>query len=124
MCVSIYARDLAALIFGVNVIGISGIGEHPEPVAVVHVFPLRVGDAPGILRFAHEGTIVLQAAIHAIGIVIVEADMIELGHRQVTPFPPFASAIIGIPHPAVVADKHNLRVGGIDPHIMRVPVRP
>src|SRR5207302_2331045 len=49
MCLSIYPPDFAALVFGINVIRIGGVGEHPETVAVVHVFPLRVGDAAGIL---------------------------------------------------------------------------
>ena len=123
MCLSIYAPDLAALVFGINVIRICGIGEHPETIAAVHVFPLRVGDAAGILRFAHPRTVVLQTAIDAVGIVIVHADVIKLRHRQVISFPPFAAAVVGVPHSAVVAHEYHLRVGRIDPDIMHVAVR-
>ena len=49
--------------------------------------------------------------------------MIKLRHRQVLTFPPFAAAVVGVPHPAVVSHEHDLRVGWIDPHIMRVAVR-
>src|SRR4030095_7626929 len=49
----IYSRDLAALIFGVNVIRIGGVWKHPETVAVVHVFPLVVCDAASGPRVAH-----------------------------------------------------------------------
>src|SRR5205807_4198723 len=49
MCLSIYPTDLAALVFGINVIRIRRVGKHPETIAVVHVFPLRVGDAARIL---------------------------------------------------------------------------
>ena len=49
MRVAIYSSDLAALIFGIDVIGISRILKHPEAIAVVHIFPLRIGDAAGVL---------------------------------------------------------------------------
>ena len=57
--VAIYPADLATLILSVDVIGISGIRKHPEAIAVVHVFPLRIGDPAGMLRFAHERAVVL-----------------------------------------------------------------
>ena len=78
MRVAIYPADLATLIFGIDVIWVSRIGKHPKAVAVVHVFPAGIGNAAGILRVADKATVVLQTAIHAVGIVIVEADMIEL----------------------------------------------
>ena len=56
----------AALIFGIEIIRIRRIGEHPETVAAEHVFPLRVGDAAGILRFAHPGAVVLQTAVNTV----------------------------------------------------------
>ena len=49
MRVAIYPADLAALIFGIDVIGIGRIREHPEAIAVVHVFPRAIGDPAGIL---------------------------------------------------------------------------
>ena len=50
--------------------------------------------------------------------------MIELRHRQVLALPPFAAAVVGIPHPPVITNEHSLRIGRIDPDIMRVPVCP
>jgi hypothetical protein len=49
MRVAINPPDLPALILGVNVIGISRVLEHPEAIAVVHVFPLVVGNPAGVL---------------------------------------------------------------------------
>ena len=46
--------------------------------------------------------------------------MIELRDRKVVAFPPFASAVVGIPHPAVVPGKDSLRIGWIDPDAMHV----
>ena len=64
MRVAIYAADLAALIFGVDVVRISRILEHPEPIAIEHVFPTMISDAAGVLRVADPRTVVLQPAIH------------------------------------------------------------
>ena len=124
MRVTIYTPDLAALVFGINVIGISRIGKHPKPVAVVHVLPLRVSNAAGILGFAYKGTVVLQTSIHAVGVVIVHADVIKLRHRQVSRFPPFRAAVVGVPHPAIVAGEHDLCVGWIDPDVVDIAVHP
>ena len=57
------------------------------------------------------------------GILIVHAHVIKLRHRQVFAFPPFAAAVVRVPHPAIVSHEHHLRVGRIDPHIMAVAVR-
>ena len=124
MCLSIYPADLAALVFGINIIRIRGIREHPETIAAVHVFPLRVSNAARILGLAYPRTVVLQTAVNAVGIVIVHADVIKLRHRQIISFPPFAAAVVGVPHSAVVAHEYHLRVGRIDPHVMRIAVRP
>src|SRR5205823_15121798 len=43
MRVAIYAPNLAALIFSIDVIGISRIRKHPKAIAAVHVFPPRIG---------------------------------------------------------------------------------
>src|SRR4029077_8893427 len=120
--VAIYPSNLTALVFGINVIRVSRVGKHPKPIATVHVFPLRVGDTARVLRIAHPGTIVLQTAVNAVRVVFVDADVIKLRHRQVFAFPPFAPAVVGVPHSAVVSDEYDLGVGGIDPHVVRVSV--
>ena len=50
--------------------------------------------------------------------------MIELRDRQVFSFPPFRAAVVGIPHPAIVAGEHDLCVGWIDPHVVHVAMHP
>ena len=50
--VTIYSPDESALRFRVKIIGIARVREHPEAVAAVHVFPLRIGDAARVLRLA------------------------------------------------------------------------
>src|SRR5439155_1887512 len=59
MRVAIYPANFAALIFGIDVIGISRIGKHPKAIAVVHIFPARIGDATRVLRVAYPGTVIL-----------------------------------------------------------------
>src|SRR5205823_12360510 len=124
MRVTIYPTDLAALILGVDVIGIRRIGKHPKAIAIVHIFPLRISDAAWILRLANKGTVVLQTAIDAIGVLIIEAYVIELRHRQVFALPPFRAAVVGIPHPTIVAGEHDLRIGWVDPDAVHVAVHP
>src|SRR6266699_6956064 len=53
MGVPVHAADLATLVFGVEVVRIGRIWEHPESIAVIHIFPLRIGDATGILRLTY-----------------------------------------------------------------------
>ena len=124
MRVTIDPPDLAPLKFRVNVIGIGRIGEHPESVAVVHIFPAMIGDSAGILRIADPRTVVLKSAVNAIRIFVVETHVIELRDRQVFAFPPLAPAVVGIPHPAVIAGKDGLRIDRIDPDIVVVAVTP
>ena len=116
------SRDFAALIFRVNVIGIRRVWEHPESVATIHIFPTMVGDSARILRIAYPRTVVLKAAVDPIRIFVVNAHVIKLRHGKIFPFPPFASAVVGIPHPAVISGEHGLRIRRVDPNIVVVTV--
>ena len=120
--VAIHAADFSALRFGVDVVGIGRVFEHPEAVAAIHVFPARVGDAAGIGRISHPGAVVLQAAIDVIGVGIVKADVIELRHRQVHEVLPAVAAVFAAPQAAVVAGNHDIWILGIDPNVMKVAV--
>src|ERR1700680_1901472 len=64
----IYASDVATLRFGIDVRGIGGIRKDPESISVVEIFPAAVGDAAGIGGIAHPRTVILQAAVHMVGI--------------------------------------------------------
>ncbi len=103
--VLVHARDRAALVFGVEVVGIGRVGEHPEAVAAVHVLPAAVGDAAGIGRVAHPAAVVLQAAIDVVRILVVDAHVVELRDRQVLALPPLAAAVVALPQAAVVAGR-------------------
>ena len=119
---TIDSADLASLIFRVDVIRVSRVLEHPESIAVEHVFPTMIGDAARVLRITYPRAVVLQSAIHLVRILLVHAHVIELRHRQVFAFPPFTAAVVPVPHPAVVSHEHYLRVRGIYPHVVRVSV--
>src|SRR5206468_6755301 len=121
---SVHPRDLAALIFRVNVICVGRVWKHPETVAVVHILPTMVGDSARILRIAHPRTVVLQPAVNAIRIFVVNTNVVKLRDRKIFPFPPFASAVVGIPHPSVVSGKHRPWIRRIDPNVMHVAVHP
>ena len=121
--VAIHAADLAALGFGIDVVRIGRVFEHPEAVAAEHVFPARVADAAGIRRIAHPGAVVLQAAIDVIGVRVVHADVIELRDRQVHLVLPARSAIFAAPQTAIIARIHNVRIRRIDPDVVKIAVR-
>src|SRR5262249_10930701 len=81
MCVAIDPANLAALVFRVDVVRISRVLEHPETIAIEHIFPTTIGDAARVLRTPYPRAVVLQSAIHLVRILFVHAHMIELGHR-------------------------------------------
>src|SRR4029077_8163210 len=114
----IYPADIPALILRINVVEIARIGKSKETISIVQVFPAAIGDPAGILRVPDPATVVLQAPIDSIRILVVHADMVELRDGKVVAFPPFAPAVVGIPHPAVIPGKDRLRIGWIDPDAM------
>src|SRR5436190_13067799 len=120
--VTIYPTDITALVFGIDVIGIAGIRETEEAITSEHVFPSGIGNPTGILRVPDPAAVILQSPIDPIRILVVDANMIELRDRKIIAFPPFAPAVVGIPHPAIIAGKNSLRIGWIDPDTMNVAV--
>ena len=69
-CVCLLTRPMrAALVFRVEVVGVGRIGEHPEAVAAVHVFPAAVGDAAGVGGIADPAAVVLQAAVDVVRVL-------------------------------------------------------
>src|SRR5437773_9969953 len=49
--------------------------------------------------------------------------MIELRDRQVLALPPFAAAVVRIPHAAIVTADDGLRIHRVDPKIVYIAVR-
>src|SRR6267154_338321 len=120
---SVHAPDLTTLGFGVQIVLVRRIDEHPEPIASVHVFPAAVGDAARILRIADPGAVVLQTAIDVIWTVVVEAHVIELRDRKILALPPLVAAVVRIPDATIVSGNHTVGAGRIDPDVVKVPVR-
>src|SRR5512132_1217097 len=108
MCVAIDSADLAALVFSIDAIRISRVLEHPESIAAVHIFPAMIGYAAWVLRITYPRAVVLQSAIHLVGILLVHTHVIELRHWQIFAFPPFAAAVVRVPHPAIVSREYDL----------------
>src|SRR5262245_20601989 len=108
MGVAIHPADLASLVFRVDVVWIRRILEHPESIAVEHVFPTMIGDTTRVLRIAHPRAVVLQPAIHLVRVLLVETNVIKLRYRQILSLPRFAAAIVRVPHPAIVCRKYSL----------------
>ena len=119
---AIHPPDLAALRLGVDVVGIARIGEHPEAVAAVEVFPAAAGDAARIRRVADPRAVVLQAAVDVVRAIHVDAHVVELRDRQVVGLPPAIAAVVRIPEAAVVAGDEVVGVVGIDPDVVPVAV--
>src|SRR5207244_7445855 len=108
--IAIHAPDLAALILRVNVTGVGWIGEHPEAVTVVHIFPAMVRDPAGILRITDPRTVVLEPAVNSIRVFIIQTHMVKLRDLQVFAFPPFAPAVVGMPSARSVYGNASLRL--------------
>ena len=118
----IHPADVSALIFRINVVGISRVDEGVKAIAVEDIFPARVGNAARVLRVADPTTVVLQTAINPIRISVVNAHVVKLGNWQVIALPPFGTAIVGIPNAAIIPGDDSLRIGRINPHIVHVAV--
>ena len=101
-------------------IGAGRIGQHPEPIAAIKIFPAVIGDAARIFAVTHPAAVVLQAAIDLIRVLVVDGDVVELADRQVARMPPFAAAIIADPHAAIVGTDQMLGVLGVHPHIVPI----
>src|SRR5690242_16807841 len=108
MGVPVHPGDIAALILSIKVIDISGIRKHPEPVAIVHVLPLRISNPARILRFAHPRAVVLHTAVNPIRVFVIDADVIELRYWQVLALPPFAAAVRSEEHTSELQSHVNL----------------
>src|SRR5438067_8199481 len=100
MRLSVDATDVPALRLRIDVLGISGIDEHPKAVAAVHVLPLTFGDSARVLRRADPGAVVLQTAIHFVRSIHVETHMIELRDRQRLTLPPSIATVVRVPDAA------------------------
>ena len=114
--------DVAPLSLRVNRLGVGGIRNRPESVAVWNCFPSGIRDASRMRGVADPGAVVLQSAVDLVRIPIVERHMVELRDRQIHRMPPAILAVLGDPQPPVVAGDRMLDVGGVDPDVMPVAV--
>src|SRR5204863_5959488 len=115
--------DESALRLGIDRVGTARVHQRPESVAPVEILPGRVGDAAGPRRVTHPGAVVLQAAVHLVRVLVVDAHVIELRDGKVVALPPAVAAVVGNPQAAVVSADDMLRILRIDPEIVPVAVR-
>src|SRR6516164_8782504 len=108
MCAAIDPTNFAALVLRIDVVRVGWILEHPESIAIEHIFPTMIGDASRILRIAYPRAVVLQSAIYLVRILFVQAHMIELRYRQIFSLPPLAAAVVRVPHSAIVTREYRL----------------
>src|SRR3954452_1897884 len=115
--------DLATLRFRVNIIRICRIFEYPETVAVINVFPARIGDAARIRRITHPSAVVLEPTVNVIGARIVHAYVIELRRWQVPGTGPARTTITAAPEPAVVPGVNLVCIIRVNPDRVIVAMR-
>ena len=123
----IQAEIITKLIAGVDGLVVAGIYGHLHAVATHDAFPgvLALGlplgiDLAGVC--GHPYAVVLQAAIHAVGLGVVVGDGVKLSHGGRIAFGPVLSVIIGDVHPAVVAQNEVARAIRIAPQGMMIHV--
>src|ERR1019366_7428207 len=95
--------DEAALPFRVDEVRVERVHEDPEAVAVVEVLPPAVRDTARVRRVARPRAVVLQAAVHLVGVLFVHGHVVKLRDWQIVALPPAVRAVVGDPKPAVVA---------------------
>ena len=120
MGIAVDAANLATLRFGVDVGRIRRVFEHPEAIAAIHVFPSGIGHTARIRRVSYPGAVVLETAVDVIRIGVVHAYVIELRDRQIELMLPACAAVFTSPKACVIGCIHDIGIGGIDPHIVKV----
>ena len=123
--VEVGPRERAELRLVVQV-AVGQVHDVVEPVAAAHRLPVLEHDRPAAAlaaRPAHR-PVVLQAAVHVVGHLVVEADGVELRQRQLVRVVPVLPAVEGDPHAVVVAEDHVLRVLRVDPERVVVAAEP
>ncbi len=119
----VVARNVAAVLAGVDHVGIGRIGDHVAGLAAAHAVPVGVGDAAAGQAVARAlgGADVLQRAGDAERHPGVGPDVVGLAEGQRRGGP--AGAAVGADvDAAVVARDDALRVLGVDPDVVVVAV--
>ncbi len=119
----IVARDVAAVLAGINDVGIGRIGSGEAGFAAADRMPIAGRDA-GLRQTVtrpRAGADVLHGAGDVIGQTIIDADVIELPPRQRRGEPGFAAVGRDV-HAAIVAVEDAARIFGIDPNVVMIAV--
>ena len=121
--VAVHPGDGAALRLPVQVVfRVRRVGIDEEAVATHERLPAAVGDPARIGAVADPVGVVLQAAIDLVGVLHVEADMVELRHGQIVVAMPAVAAVGAVPQAAVVAGDDVGGVARVHPDLVVVPV--
>ncbi len=119
----VVARDLAAVLAGVDDVGVLRIDGHPAAFPAAGRVPvLRVDRVAGDRARNADVAVVLLRAIDPVRELIVRRDPIELRRRLIVLRRPGLSAVERDGGAAVVAQDHPARVVRIDPEIVVVSV--
>src|SRR5207248_6756180 len=107
----------AVLALGIHDIGIVLIDPADETVAAAHHRPVFIDGTwpPQRAAGAAPAAVVLQAAVDAVRLACIHADVIELAKRQVAEMIPVVHAVVGDVEAAVGADDHVPAVARVDP---------
>ncbi len=117
-----HALHAAALPFDVDDVGVSPIDVGVEAVAGTDVVPVLVLHAAVGARRAVPGAVVLQAAVHVVGPLHVEADLVELGDGDRVAERPAASQVVGLVEPAVGTQQQMPGIARVDPQGVMIRV--
>src|SRR5215472_890385 len=110
-----HARNVSALIFDIDDVGVSRVAERPEAVTEADVLPMAVRNATHCTRRAYPGAVVLQAPVDVVGTVGVGADVVILGHGDLVEESPVIRAVERLVDTSVAATEKLFRVPGVDP---------
>ncbi len=122
---AVEAGQIAVLGLGVDDVRVFRIDGRLEAVPGVGRDPVGVDDAVGARRPGRsaQAVVVLGPAVDVVERrVVVGRDLVELGHRQVGHVLPGPAAVERLVDAAVVAVEEVVRVRGIDPQGVRIPV--
>ena len=116
-----------ALAVRINDVRIAGLGYRRTGLATADGLPVaRVATRRAVLRWIarhHDRRVVLLTRVQPVREAVVDVDLVELGGRLVVLRRPSHAAVERDVGTTVVGLNPDVRVVGVDPHVVVVPVR-
>ena len=110
---AVIADNAGVLKLTIDNIGVIGVDASLKTITTEREFPVGIGDAVagGSARGAVQSRVVLRAAINIVKrLIVVEADPVELGDRNIGMISPFASPVPAFIDAAIAADHEVVRI--------------